>query len=592
MGFRIKFDVESDFVAPKLEDLDIPNVQVPTQTELPSTAIASRASTPKTSSVSPGASSNSGGLSWDGWTISLDLSNLETAVGTVDEALKVIDKITKNIATVLKLLRLFTSDLFSISRLLKMILKIVVKQLKNIIEQLAGTGLYFSVIGLDNFQQRKRGGFPINGGYREFVSRVSNTCLSSKDPDAPKYGEKDQVGGAILAMLAGTDDPELLANIAHNINILFKFFKYPPMFAAPPKNVTANPGFYDYEPSGDKKLGVKLTWAHPGTVITKFFVYRCKFKGGIKQAGLVDGDYKNFNVYDDDRGTSDEGMWEPVEVKVKISKGTTKGESYSYTDFNVEDTQNYFYKVYSSFGNKFAEGGTKVENMYDRRLTAPNGSKTVHARPIECIPISELDKYTTLDEGGNYVPPFDLEGEWNSVTVRSLLGKPIDKLLDLIDSLADKLDTLVITGSDAIGNYIKFFEKKIKKYLDITNKVLEIVKLILTYNLKGSFLKLTLPPEAGGMANFVSRFKSAELPPVDEIIKKSDDSGGSDGTTLADNTEVGIMFGIILLYGAPTVDGDYFKQLIPASEIDEVQAKFESAQKAKDTFLKLLGLDG
>ena len=354
MGFRIKFDVESDFVAPSLEDLEIPDVQVPTQEELPSTALASRESTPKTSSKSEGADANGGNLKWDGWTLSLDLANLEKTVEAVDKVLKFIDTATKQIAIVLKLLRLFTSDLFSLSRLLKMAVKVIVKQLKVIIEQLASSGIYFSVIGLDNFDQRKKFGFPINGGYREFVSRVSNTCLSSKDPDAPKYGEKDQVGGTIFAMLAGTDDPELLTDLIHNINILAKFFRFPPVFSAPARNVTAKPGFYDYKPSGDKKLGVKLTWVHPGSTITKFFIYRSKSKGGSKQAGDIDGEYKIFSVYNDDRDTPDEGQWEPVEVKVRIFKGTSKGTKYSYTDFNVAGGEVYYYKIYSSFGNKFA----------------------------------------------------------------------------------------------------------------------------------------------------------------------------------------------------------------------------------------------
>ena len=52
------------------------------------------------------------------------------------------------------------------------------------------------------------------------------------------------------------------------------------------------------------------------------------------------------------------------------------------------------------------------------------------------------------------------------------------------------------------------------------------------------------------------------------------------------------MFGVILLYGAPTVDGDYLEQMIPEDQIAEAQKKIKAAQAAIDTFMKLFGLDG
>jgi len=580
MGIRIQFDVDPELVKPKLDDLDIDTVSFETDIKVPT---ADRKPVSQTGGRSD-ASAQELGYKWKSWSLNLSLENVGTIVEKTESFLEILDSIVKKIVIIMKILRLLSSDLKSFSVLLKFLLKLIVKQLKEFIESLASTGLYVSFISPDFDKKTPKFTIPVFGGYQEFIKRVNVTCLNSTDPDAPQFDDpSDTVGGVILAMLAGTNDPSLLADMLHNFCIIGQFFGFDCPNPSPPKNVKARAGLYrnSNTTSKGKELGIKLSWEPPETPVTGYAIYRDTSPMGIlnKNKG-PDGKDHEYRTY------------ETFLQEVEAIPGRSR---YTYTDFDITEgdprkPNRYYYKIYSLVGLDFLENNPTIQ-----RVQSPIASPTVSAVARNCIPISELDKYTLVTVNGELALPINLEGDWKTLTVRNMLGKPLDNLFRRMDALADKLGGLVTTGSDAASRFIKLLEKRVGFILKIVKSIKEVIERLLAFSLRGTFMCLTLAPEEGGMMGFVERFNEAANTPTtqtdlsqekDTPIAVSTDGG------IAQYNDQGIMFGVILLYGFPTINPDRLKRLVLPEETKQFEKKLEASQKAIETLLNLLGLGG
>lgn len=579
MGTRIKFDIEPEYVRPKLEDLDIPSIDFTKLVGTESFGTDTRL-TDVTSGQSP-TSVQGSGYSWSSWAINIDLSGIKELTDAIEKFLTVLDKVTKILVAVLKLIRIFTSDFKSIARLLKVLLKVLVKKLQDIIDGFTSTGMYMSVI-FPNFNTRDRDFvLPINGGYKEFVTTVNARCLNSKDEDAPKFGTGDTVGGLILAMIGGANDPQFLDDLITNFRILGRLFRFRPPTPSPPKNVRAVAGFFrdpnDTRPRSERtlRMGVKVTWEHPGTPLSGFVLRRSPFRdGSVKQVKDDNGEVTNVRVFEDD-------IFDEKKATFNVVVGRPK---YSYIDFNVEDGKLYFYKVFSTVGYDFYD-----KHPFFQRIESPIASKTVYAIPRNKIPLSELVKETVYDVNGNRVSSYEFEGDWQSFTIRTLLGPEIDRLLGRLDQLSDKLVGMVSTSSDAMSDYLDFFQKKIKFYMDIVRKITNILERLAELRMSGTFLLLSVEPEKGGMENFVRKFNSAVL--TEEVGGLQVGAKGK-STMVSSLTDKGIMVGVMLLYGYPALDGNYVGNLVPESQAKEFEKSLDKSKKALEAFLTLLGLGG
>lgn len=575
MSVRIKYDIEPEYVKPKLEDLDI-TVITPEEYQLVS-------STSITESEEVGTSEEKEKDSWYNWTLSFSMEGIETSVRGAEKFFKTLDDISNTVTQLLKIIRLLSGNVNTTSTFIKHLIKQLAKELKEFLDSLTSTGIYTSLIVPEFNKTFPNYVIPTFGGYQEFIKRVNNTCLRSSDPDAPKFEDADKVGGVVIAMLGGVNDPTYLRRLVDNFKKLSQFFGFQIPYASPAVNLRATPGLYNN--NGVKKLGVKLTWEAPELPVGSFFVYRSiKGSRGVPENPEIVTLDKTRYLF-----TLDDPI---VKIKYNIVKAT-----YSYIDFDVIENTDHFYKIYSVYGDDYLE-----ENSFLKYINSPVATRVVLARvQRECIPVSELDKHVNIGINGEILSPFDFEGEWQSATVRRMLGNQLDDMYNGLDALADKLTGLVDTGSEAVSNYLDFYKERIEDFLDIINKLKSLSIKLSSFSMKGTFMVLDLPLEKGGMQGFVDRFNEA----CNSGNSTSETSGGSltigdfikqsasikKNAAISTFNEEGIMFGLILLYGIPDLtDEDRIKEYSIDGDINSAKKNFQKTERAVSTFLKMLGL--
>jgi len=580
MSVRIKYDVDPEIVKPKLEDLVIKNITAKDMVPDPTTAVVAAIQSPfYTTSPSPQDTANKG-YAWDSWSLSLSLSNMQYAANAITTFLKQVDKLTRVVAQLLKVMQLFSGNVKSIAIFLQFITKALAKALKDLINSFASSGVYLSIIAPNFDRKAPKYTIPVYGGYREFISRVNATCTSSSDPDAPKFDNpKDKVGGVILAMLGGTNDPEFLSNLVHNFKVLSEFFGFQNPMPSPAKNFKATAGLFRKPGTSDKVFGVQLTWDAPDNPVTRYGIYRSTVPTGIPKnpSPVIDGVEVNVMV-----------LGEMIADAHNIPGKT----HYRYTDFDVKDGVTYYYKIYSMIGDTFFEDNPLIED-----LRSPIATPIQAVTPRNCIPTLELAKYTTLGINGEFLNFIDLKSEWQSLTIRRLLGKSLDIVLHKIDDLADRIAGMVNTGSSATTEFIDFYAKKVSDILALVTEFSDIITRLMAFNMRGTFMVLKLPVQEGGMAGFVDRFnKASSLGDTTSGVQQSEQpnytvakitkNGG-----IGQYTEKGIMFGVILLFGYPYLSTERLVEVVPPGEVEALKAKIKVTEKAVATFVKLLGLE-
>lgn len=575
MGTRIKYDVVSEYVKPKTEGLDIPSIDFSKIVGMPDMR-------KDTSDIGQGggespAKKEGKGYSWMAWGLRIDLSQVEEITDFVQGFLEVVDKVTKTVSALIKVMRVFTSDFKSISRLLKVLLKIVVKKLQELIDGLSSTGIYVASIFPDFNTRSEKFVLPVNGGYKQFSATVNRLCLESKDEDAPRFGPGDVVGGLIIAMIGGTNDPRFLQDLITNFGVLSKLFRFRNPTPSPAKNVTAVAGFYKDPASGGKyRMGVKISWQHPGTPLSGFVLRRSRYKNGfLVEVQNEDGVLETVRSYKD----------KDFDAKgIKQFNAVFGRPKYHYIDFDVKSGETYYYKVFTTVGYDFYD-----KHPFYQRIESPTASKTVYAVPRNKIPLSELAKETTFDVNANRVWSEEFDGDWQSLSLRTLLGDQIDRLFSQMDRLSDKLSGIVTTSGDAIGEFIKFFEKKINFYMGIVNKIADILSRLAQLKMSGTVMLLWIEPEKGGMENFVRKYNSAI---ITEDVKGLQINGRKKDNeySMASLNESGIMAGVVMLYGYPQFDGDYVGTIVPESKVKEFDKSLNGTKKALEAFTKILGI--
>jgi len=293
-----------------------------------------------------------------------------------------------------------------------------------------------------------------------------------------------------------------------------------------------------------------------------------------------------------------DGQETPVRVlsgeKPIIMKSIPGKAHYRYTDFKVENNKAYYYKVYSMIGDDFF-----IDNPVLEGMKSPIATSTLLATPRNCIPTSELAKYTLLGINGEFVDFIDLKSDWQALSVRKLLGKELDIVFSKIDALADRIAGMVNTGSSATSFFIDFYANKVTKLLELVTEFSDIINRLLAFNMRGTFMLLRLPLAEGGMEGFVNRFNKASSMGSSEAGSNQAGAQNTPGNSvavidqgggIAQYREKGIMFGVILLFGIPTPSVERLREIVDPSEVKALQAKLQTTEKAITSLLKLLGL--
>jgi hypothetical protein len=203
--------------------------------------------------------------------------------------------------------------------------------------------------------------------------------------------------------------------------------------------------------------------------------------------------------------------------------------------------------------------------------------------------LSELKRYSILDVDGNPVDSEGLAGEWLNLTIRDILPLEFDNVLQLLDNFAESLIGIVGSSGTALTRYINFLKGKVERLLNITKTVKSLVQRLLQYRLEGNILLLNIPPEAGGMQRFVSRFNSAviELEDVASVIPTPDDR---EPVSNIDALE-GIFLGVGVVYGFPDFSTELSERFIPEEQKQQYKKQLERFQTALKTYQKILGLE-
>lgn len=586
MGTRVKFDILPEIVSPKLDDLDVTTISFEDMLPLNIAFSTSDAKRPDDSGGNQNALTK--GYNWRSWSFNLSLSNIQGLAKFVKNLLVELNRINQQIIQLLKIVRFFNSDLKSIAFFLKFLLKQLVKQLKQLIDSLASTGgIYVSIVWPIQDRTQAKYTIPIYGGFQEFIKRVNYVCLNSSDPDAPKFREdKDKVGGVIIAMLGGTEDPEFLDNLFHNYKVLSQFFGLESHAPNPPKNFKVTAGIYKNRANNQiYQPGVLLSWEAPTTPVTGYVIFRAKDVKGVVEAVIL----KDINSKSKENKDKTVTIHIPDRKEITIVKHVIGKSVYKYYDFSAGVDTTYYYKIYSIVGDNYLK-----DNPLYRDVKSPIATQFLAATPKACVNPKEIEKYTSVGINGEILDPFiDLAGDWYSFSVRTMIGKPLDDAFRKLDALADKLSKYVDTAGNTMSAYLKFLGQRIERLLDIMNSVEDTIDRIDQFNVRGTFMVLELYPKEGGMYGFMDRFNEAcQTSNAETGLKTGSDNpfAVDRGGGIAQYDDKGIMFGLILLYGFVDPKDERLLDYVPKHELAAVKRDMKQTETAIGVLLEMLGL--
>lgn len=562
MSVRAKFDREPEDVIPKAEE---------SRVETFADAFSEESVRASVSGSRPGTEIEDD--KWTTWSMGFNFEGLEAGVSSLESVVKNLTIVQEQISQLLKAMRFFSGGVMSLTGALNYAVKQVSEEINEFISSLVSTGLYMNVIAPGFDRKDKSYSIPVNGGYREFISRVNSSCLSSTDPDAPRFRDpSDRVGGVIIATLGGTDDPDYLHDMVHNFSKLGDLFGFMSPFPTPSKYLKAVPGFYKKD--SVKRVGIKLTWEAPDIPVKFFYVYRTEDVHGVSKPYIRNGKQIPNTVF----------ASEPL-VKIPARLGKTV---YKYIDFDAPEKVPVYYKVYSVPGDDYFEENPEMES-----ITSPIASPHVSAMmPEECIPLSELEAHMNMSVTGELLSPVDLEGEWKSVSARKMFGNIVESMFTTLDALTKQLQGYISTGGAAVKDYTEFYENRIQKLLQIIQNFRNAMIGLSSFTLRGTFMVMRLPAEEGGMQGFVDRFNRACSQGRAKATGEGMFSAGVEkNSPIALYSEEGIMYGVVLLYGVSGRGSVESGDILSQSKMQAVERDATRSVESVATLLRMLGLE-
>lgn len=606
----VRPNIDFSIVEPKLDsdrddlvdpvDFEIPDIPIPQVSEKEDTG------------------ENVEGDVWKEFSINLGIGDMlsEEALESFNNFLKKVDEIIKKLNIILKILRLFSSDLLNITRALKFAIRQIVETLRDIVNAFMSTGIYTCLIRPDESEKDNTYIIPTWGSFEEMKSKVAAACLDRENPKSPaRLNMGNIVGGFVIGGLAGTNDPSIIDHMISNMQLLSELFGITGSYPSPPKSISAQTGYYNkrLDFSLEKKLGVKISWYRPDSKgVVGYRVFRCRVKDGLsfteEQRNEMLLKHPLVRSIDDIRNFDEARIYRDDDFEPQFVLGGISRDRYKFIDFDVEEGEIYFYTVMSVI----KADGLVDSDPWNRRLNSPLMSQPVGIRATYCIPTSEIEKEILSIDGDFISAKENYRYDWKYLTIRKYLGPPIEKLLDRVDQFAEQMAGVIQTSSDAMNDYINFMAGKIRTYTRIIQIMLDIVTTLVSFRLRGSLLLLTLEPETGGIENYASRVRDSGLASYDLTTAEAYDAFGEEALNLGRSVIKeernkqqpqtgeagklasirGIYFAYVTVYGWPdnpnnqeTIDG----YVAPyREEYNAVQKRLERNQRAVNMLLKLL----
>lgn len=485
-------------------------------------------------------------------------------------------KVTVEVLTLInQLINVFQSDIDNLFKVLNAAIQLLIDAIEKLLISIASTGVYALPLmpDISPFDPEYKPG----GGFDAVMAKVNHALTNQNDPNRPIFVEGDFVGAIIFVLTAGTNVGDLI----HDLEVLSKLLKMEGFtgYATGPVGLAAKPGLFSSNKgvldslksaiSGEKKLGIEISWGSTGIPGTSSFdLYRSKVPGGVP---ALDNKGKAIPGFPNEFNDALFNGGKPVEIEVDEDDPEA---IFSYIDFEVSEGETYYYKVVPGFRYPDGNYTAKAESI----------SGFVSAKAVACIPDDLLTSSYETPDGLRIGPATGEKPYWSSLTLRGLLGESFDTLLFNLNMMADRLKGVTVSSSEHFEKQIKALKKWIKKLTDILNALKDVLESLQKLRLSTAAMMLAIPSESGGIEGLKRRINAA-VPGSDNLKKYLEEN----------NSLCNVYGGFMLVVGCPTATS--FKN-VGAAAVDGAKAvataaSFENTvQTAKDGWDKTKGAVG
>ncbi|MHA1168838.1 MAG: hypothetical protein ACTSRU_13500 [Candidatus Hodarchaeales archaeon] len=446
----------------------------------------------------------------------------EELIDIMDGVIGKLDSASSVLVVLMECIKFYVSSFGSFSKLLQSTLNMAQSELNKWISDLASSGLYMNVLIPPPFliilEDNPEASLLSSGGFNRFLSSLQVSLNDTTDKKRPVFSENAVVGGLIIVVDA--EGLEEFYSGIKNLQDNFSFLDLIPMNTdpSPPVNLRGVSGTFK-DTQGIEKFGVKLTWDAPTIHPTHFRVYRNYIPnryGWIREpsSNLVQfikdlwakketGQYpqKRVRLYDDE----DFNGGKPVTVFANLN-----GSGEYFDDFFSQDLSDgqivdqkhkqYYYAVESGFGLIYGKKSSELDVPVMKCI--PEGTAAI---------VKHKEGWEQLKSGWGGL------GRWSSIRAKSVLPF-LPALVGMMNKLLNSIKGMIKDVSDSVGDFIKGIRDKITKYLSFLDIIKALVDRIKQIFLGPSIAYLNLPPESGGIRNFLERIRDAEVP-EDQGIK-------------------------------------------------------------------------
>ena len=309
----------------------------------------------------PAPNQGQGGETWKEFSINLSIMDIisQADLKNFNTFLKGVDKVSKGIVALIKILRLLTNDLFSLNRVFKFVIKLIVAQLKNLIQTFLSTGIYVTVVKPQNSPYDKGYVFPTWGDFNEFKTVLAAACTNPQDIGSPsQMGPVAEVGGFVIGAALGSNNPAAIDDMFHNFKVIGHLFGFETTLPGPPKNAKAVGSSFNSKPS------IVVSWDKSDSDIHGGFrVYRSMIKEGsfpspddmdaiIENTPIAKDpnqvrNFQKIKIYDNDVDSVSPDKPFNGGKPLFVKSDFTGANKYTLTDYDVTPGKTYYYRVFT-----------------------------------------------------------------------------------------------------------------------------------------------------------------------------------------------------------------------------------------------------
>lgn len=494
--------------------------------------------TPPATTPTPEAEEAAKGKEWIafGLNFSSQLDGPAKILDGLGTALDGLEAVANIISSVLQIMQFFVNSFFSLTNIIDSAIGAAQNAINSWLTDLSGAGVFMNIIYPPAFYKSNLRDVRLSklstGGFKGFLTRLGTSFYNTSDPQRPDFSEDAVIGGLIILVDSSSAD-QFFASM-NTLNDLFDFQTALPIQTDPPPPSRIK-AYTIREVEGDgapeAKYKIKVEWDGPSIKPMFYRVKRSNQPGGIKVT--IKGPPKDVTLKEFFKAVKKKIQtkeWDPItkyvyddELKDNIVNANPVTGGGSYIDENVEVGKTYYYVVESGY-TKFSS------DRYWGKKSNQAIAKVQTCVPANSVGVVEHEGGIELDGNpGIGVSP----GSWSSIQIKHFLPGFVP-LIDQINKLINTMRGTTVNSSKTYGKFVEGIIDRIENYKNIVEALTALVEKLTSLELTGNVAFLNVPPEEGGVSNFMERVKSAQPPEGINFSGKS-----------------GITAGITIIYGSP-----------------------------------------